>query len=365
VRAYRERFVPSDVVAMAVVGEVKTDVMIFDKGVLRLCYSANAGLPEETESGEWVTPLPEERDPFSAPPQLFSELSHCFRFFQNQFPGSAVGRVLVVADHPKADLMVSHLGTQLQVPVELGKPAYELHLPMEVDERAAAVTRALSLAEFRGAALNVLSEGAPFLPINLLPTIRGARILTKPALTAVLVLMPLALLLALAWSVSLGSRIKSQNAEMDRTQAKIAALQPELDMLRAAQATEQALRNGVERETARIARERTVRWSQILVDISDRLPGGMWLTQSNSPDTTKITLTGIATSREIIPRAIESLAESPYLANVRLGSLEKDDNYAPGREVVRYQIKSGLRRGMMIAPEQTAQPVMPQEETSQ
>jgi len=62
-RAFAERFGTSDVVAVAVVGEVKTDVMIFDQGVCRVCYSANAGLPEQADSGNWVSAAPEQRDP--------------------------------------------------------------------------------------------------------------------------------------------------------------------------------------------------------------------------------------------------------------------------------------------------------------
>jgi len=127
-------------------------------------------------------------------------------------------------------------------------------------------------------------------------------------------------------------------------------LQPELDALRAAQATEQALRNEVERATARIARERAVRWSQILVDSSEHLPRDMWLTELSSPDSSRITFTGIATNRETIPGAIESLSESPYLNSVALVSLSSDDTYAPGREVIRYQLSARLLRGLLDPP---------------
>jgi Tfp pilus assembly PilM family ATPase/Tfp pilus assembly protein PilN len=353
-RAYRERFLPSQVVALAVVGETRTDVMIFDGGDLKLCYSANAGLPEQGAPGDWMTPPTEERDPFAPPPQLYSELSHCFRFFQNQFPGRAVDRVLVAADHARADLVASHLAEQLQLPVELARPAYELALPMEVDGKAAGVSRALSLAEFRGGALGILSEGEAFLPVNLLPVSRALWVPARGAIKVGALAMGLVLLVSIVWSASLSRRIGRDQQQLAGVRAEIALLQPKLDQLRALKATEQALRSEVERETARIARERAVRWSQILVDLSARLPDGMWLTQTSSPDTSRIVINGIATNREVIPRAIESLSGSPYLSNVVLGSLSKDDTYAPGQIVIRFQINAALRRGLLMPAVQTA-----------
>jgi Tfp pilus assembly protein PilN len=147
--------------------------------------------------------------------------------------------------------------------------------------------------------------------------------------------------------------------ELTMRQAEIARLQPELDALRAAKATELALYSEVERQTARIARERAVHWSQILVDVSERLPRDMWLTRIASPDSSKLNLVGIATNRETIPVAIKSLGDTPYLENVRLGSLTKDDVYAPGAIVIRYQINGTLLRGMQPPPMTGMAPAAP------
>jgi Tfp pilus assembly PilM family ATPase/Tfp pilus assembly protein PilN len=367
-RSYRDRFLPSQVVALAVVGDVKTDVMIFDGGVLRLCYSANAGLPEQVAGGDWMTPPPEQFDPFTPPPQLYSELSHCFRFFQNQFPARAVERVILTADHPKADVIASHLAAQLQLPVELGRPSHEFRLPRDVDESIASVARSLTLALFRGSALAGLHEGEYPFPVNLLPPFRAAwapmRQVTKIAAGA----MALVLAASVLWAVAIARKINRQERQLASVQAEVERLRPELEALRAAKATEQALRSGVERETARIAKEQAVRWSQILVDVSQRLPHDMWLTQLTSPDDQKISLTGIATNRETIPLAIESLGTSPYLKNVVLGSLTKDELYAPGRVVIRYQINAQLLRGMLPLPPSSpstaaASPARPKETT--
>jgi len=349
-RSYTERITGDQVVALAVIGEVKTDVMIFDKGVLRLCYSANAGLPEQTEKGDWMSPPTEQIDPFTPPPQLYSELSHCFRFFQNQFPGRAVDRVIVAADHPKADGMCSHLASQLQLPVELGRPFYELRLPKEVEESTAAVARTLTLALFRGSALVGLGDDAVLFPINLLPPARIAWVPAKRAVKLGAGGIALVLAASIFWAVTLSHRITRQEQQLSQTQAEIAQLQPELDVLRAAKATEQALKTSVERETARIAKERAVHWSQILVDVSRRLPRDMWLTQLSSPDDQRISLVGIASNREAIPLAIDALSGSPYLSNVVLGSLTSDINYARGRTVIRYQINAGLIRGPVVPP---------------
>jgi hypothetical protein len=61
-------------------------------------------------------------------------------------------------------------------------------------------------------------------------------------------------------------------------------------------------------------------------------------------------LTGLATNRETIPDAIESLGSSPYLQNVRLGSLSKDDTYAPGTVIIRHQVNASLLRGIQPPP---------------
>jgi Tfp pilus assembly protein PilN len=161
--------------------------------------------------------------------------------------------------------------------------------------------------------------------------------------------MALVLAGTIVWSTALGRRIDRQQAALTRTQQDTAQLQPELDALRAAKATEQALKTSVERETARLAKERAVRWSQILVDVSQRLPHEMWLTQLRSPDDQQISLVGIATNREAIPLAIQSLSGSPYLNSVVLGSLTKDDSYARGRTVIQYQINARLLRGLVLA----------------
>jgi len=350
VNAYRDRIANSEVVAVAVVGDVKTDVMIFDKGVLRLCYSANAGLPEQSEQGDWMSPPSTGQDPFTPPPQLYSELSHCFRFFQNQFPRSAVERVILAADHPQADVIVSHLAEQLQLPVELGRPDENMALPEPVDAEASSRCRCLTLALLKGAALSALRESELLFPINLIPPSstmwRPARPYLKVGIAVVLAM----LVGTIVWAWSLSNKIATTEKQLGAKKVEIARLEPELEALRAAKATELALYSEVERQTARITRERSVRWSQILVDISDRLPRDMWLVRLASPDSSKLTLTGIATNRETIPHAIKSLGGSPYLSNIRLGSLSKDDVYAPGSVVIRYQVNGSLLRGIQPPP---------------
>ncbi|MFB3880592.1 MAG: pilus assembly protein PilM [Armatimonadota bacterium] len=358
--AYRDRLTrQNDVVALAVVGQARTDVMIFDRGTLRLCYNANAGLPEQTAQGDWMTPPPSEHDPFTPPPQLSSELNHCFRFFQNQFPRSAVQRVILAADHPKGDLIASHLAEQLQLPVELGRPGPDVRLPSEVDAEAAATSRTLTLALLRGSALSVLRPGDLLFPINLVPPSstmwRPIRPYIKIGVAAIAVL----LIGAIGWAWSLSNKTAMKERELTTRQTEIAALQPELDALRAAKRTENALYSEVERQTARIARERAVHWSQILVDVSERLPHDMWLTRVASPDSSKLNLVGIAVNRETIPAAIQSLGQTPYLENVRLGSLTKDDVYSPGSVVIRYQINAALLRGMQPPPLRGLAPAAP------
>ena len=358
--AFRDRLTrQGDVVALAVVGQARTDVMIFDRGTLRLCYSANAGLPEQTDQGDWMTPPPSDYDPFTPPPQLSSELNHCFRFFQNQFPRSAVQRVVLAADHPKGDVIASHLAEQLQLPVELGRPGPDVQLPSEVDAKAAATSRTLTLALLRGSALSVLRPGELLFPINLVPPSSTMWRPIRPYIRIGVAAIAFLLIGTIAWAWSLSNKTKMKEREFTMRQAEIARLQPELDALRAAKATELALYSEVERQTARIARERAVHWSQILVDVSERLPRDMWLTRIVSPDSSKLNLVGIATNRETIPVAIKSLGDTPYLENVRLGSLTKDDVYAPGAIVIRYQINGTLLRGMQPPPMTGMAPAAP------
>lgn len=348
--AYRVRLSRPDVTALAVVGEAKTDVMIFDHGVLKLCYSANVGVTEQGAQGDWMAPPTQAHDPFAPPPQLYSEMNHCFRFFQNQFPRTAVQRVLITLDHPQAPLLASHLAEQLQLPVELARPDERMELPKQTDQQAAVETRSLTLALLRGAALTARRENDLLFPVNLIPPSstmwRPARPYIKLGIAALVVLLAS----AIVWTYSLANKIKEIEKRLSITQAEITRLEPELEALRAAKATELALYSEVERQTARIARERAVHWSQILVDISDRLPRDMWLTRLSSPDASKISMTGISTNRETIPNAIDSLGSSPYLQNSRLGSLTKDDVYAPGSIVIRYQINAALLRGMQPPP---------------
>jgi Tfp pilus assembly PilM family ATPase/Tfp pilus assembly protein PilN len=344
--AYRERLSTKGVVALAVVGEAKTDVMILEDGLLKLCYSANAGLPEQTEGGDWMTPPSEEHDPFTPPPQLYSELTHCFRFFQHQFPRASVQRVVLAADHSQADLIASHLAEQLQLPVELGRLDTEIRLPSGVDAETAVTSRALSLALVRGSAVSALRESELLFPINLVPPSSTMWRPVRPYLKVGIAALVVLLVGAVIWATSLGNKIGAREKNLTSTRAEMQRLEPELAALRAAQATELALYTEVERQTARIARERAVRWSQILVDVSERLPRDMWLIRLSSPDSSRLGLTGLATNRETIPDAIKSLGSSPYLENVRLGSLTKDDTYAAGSLVIRYQVNAQLLRGI-------------------
>jgi len=363
-RAYRERLRASEVVALAVVGEIKTDVMIFDNGVLRLCYSANAGLPEETAQGDWISPAPEQHDPFAPPPQLYSELAHCFHFFQNQFPGRGVHTVLIAADHPRAEAMASHLSQQLQLPVQLGRPDHALRLPAAVDGRALGAGRPLSLALLHASALLAEGEEQPLLALNLLPQITSVWRLARPYLRLAAATIGVVLLASLLWGWSLRNKTGMQEKRLASVRAQITRLEPELEAIRAAKAAELALFSEVERQTARIAKERAVRWSQILEDIAGRLPADMWLTRLASPDSSRIALVGIATNRETIPNAIESLSGSPYLENVVLGSLSKDDSYRPGAVVIRYQINAKLLRGLLPPPLAVGQEQAPAERSS-
>ena len=344
--ACRESLSQKGVVALAVVGEAKTDVMILEDGILKLCYSANVGLPEQTEGGDWMTPPSEEHDPFTPPPQLYSELTHCFRFFQHQFPKSTVQRVVLAADHPRADLVASHLAEQLQLPVELSRFHDQIRFPSGVDAETAFTSRALSLALIRGGAFSALQESELLFPINLIPPSSTMWRPVRPYIKIGVAALVALLLGAGIWAYSLGNKIDLKEKNLANTQAEITRLEPELEALRAAKATELALYSEVERQTARIARERAVHWSQILVDVSERLPRDMWLIRLSSPDSSRLGLTGLATNRETIPDAINSLGSSPYLENVRLGSLTKDDAYAAGSVVIRYQVNAQLLRGM-------------------
>jgi Tfp pilus assembly protein PilN len=254
--------------------------------------------------------------------------------------------VVLAADHSQADLIASHLAEQLQLPVELGRLDTEIRLPSGVDAETAVTSRALSLALVRGSAVSALRESELLFPINLVPPSstmwRPVRPYIKVGIAALVVL----LVGAVIWATSLGNKIGAREKNLTNTRAEMQRLEPELAALRAAQATELALYTEVERQTARIARERAVRWSQILVDVSERLPRDMWLIRLSSPDSSRLGLTGLATNRETIPDAIKSLGGSPYLENVRLGSLTKDDTYAAGSLVIRYQVNAQLLRGM-------------------
>ncbi|MCJ7822987.1 MAG: PilN domain-containing protein, partial [Armatimonadetes bacterium] len=283
-------------------------------------------------------------------PQLYSELTHCFRFFQNQFPRRAVQRVIMAADHPEAESIASHLAEQLQLPVEPGRPGAELSLPSKTDDSTAALSRALTLALVRGAVLSASTDGGVFLPINLIPETTTFWKPAQPYIKVAGAVMLVLLAASLLWAWSLRNKITQQDRRLTSVTAEIDQLQPELEALRSVQATELALRSEVERQTARVARDRAVRWSQILVDIADRLPRDMWLTRVASPDSSRISLVGIATNEGTIPRALESLSGSPYLERVVLGSFTKDDAYSPGTNVYRYQINARLLRGLMPSP---------------
>jgi Tfp pilus assembly protein PilN len=166
--------------------------------------------------------------------------------------------------------------------------------------------------------------------------------------------MAVCVLVAMGWGLSLKNKIAMHEQRLASIDAEIERLEPELEALRRAKATETALRTEVERQTARIAKERAVRWSQILVAIAERLPDDMWLTRLASPDSSRITLTGISTNRETIPNAIDSLSGSPYLDSVVLGSLTTDDTYRPGRTVIRHQLNAALIRGLVTPDAQAS-----------
>jgi Tfp pilus assembly protein PilN len=373
IRAALPRLSDHGVTAVAIVGKVKSDIYVFQGRVPKMCYSANAGVPETmtpAEGQDWLTPPKDAAhppDPFTAPPQLYSELTHCFRYYQHQYPSEAVDKVIIAVDHSHAPEMVAQLAGQLQLPVELLRPDDTVKFPQDTDAKTVIDSRALMLAALLGAAQARFDGDRAHLPIDLSPRLTHVFRPFAPAVALGAAGIVALLAAALVWGVSLNRQIDTKKTSLAQTQSEITGLGLPYSIALAKLQQLDALRTEVERERARLVLERAVQWSWIMRDLSDRLPGGMWLTQVNSPDADRIRIIGISKDRETIPDGLAALRQSPYLVNVVLGSMAVDDQYAGGRTVVRFELDAGLNRGLkaaqlaaVLSPPPRGSPVVPE-----
>jgi len=291
------------------VGDHNTYIGIFQGGKLKVSYIAGIGQVGGRKHGQALTGETEVLDGSGPrlPAELVKELRHAFRFYQAQFPQQKVEEVLLVAGGERSSEAAA-LSSELGVAVHARKTSD--FLSCEGDLIAAADT--LDALGAVGAAAGVMREGDYPLRISLAPPpprqLTGVR---DAAIAAV------SLAIVLGASLIFGGNLSRQAAairkDADGIKTVIASdLKPQIARLEDELKIRSIQNDAIRQKVEELQRANQVRLSQVIAEIAERRPEGIWL-ESVGLDEGRLSITGKTTSNEAYAEFISRLSGSPLL----------------------------------------------------
>ena len=337
-------------VALIAVGARTTELAVFRNGAL--CYSRQIDTgrldildvgASDTATSQQVSELgqdsPEhERDPAAAPStqadlgSLAYELGRSLDFYHREMPRAArVERLVLCGDVEQLSGIDGYLAESLKLPVSVCQPFEQM------DHRASAfspdgLTRiGPSFACAVGLALQAMGEAQDVSYLDLSDTGRESR-LAKVAprwLTGSLGVSIVLVVAALAASLAVGQVLGARKQALAQAKAELQRVaQIEQERARAARRA---------REAITLVELRGLPWSDILFQLSEFIPPGVWLTSLQAEGGNRLSLDGFALSADAVADFMELLARASLFANPQTTRIQKA--VSRNRPVVRYQIK--------------------------
>ena len=359
-------------VALIAVGARTTELAIFCNG--ELCYSRqmDTGTLDILDGGASNTPGPQqiaeldqdspEDDAELAPPasstqadlgSLTYELGRSLDFYHREMPRAArVERLVLCGDVERLSGIDAHLTDSLKLPVSVCQPFEQMdcRAPDVTPDHLARVGPSFACAV--GLALQAMGEAQDVSYLDLSDTGRESR-LAKVApkwLTGSLGVSIILVIAALVTSLAVGHVLGTRKRAL--AEAKVALDQVAQEAQKQTRAARRA------QEAITLVELRGLPWSDILFQLSEFIPPGVWLTSLQAEGGNRLSLDGMALSADSVADFMEFLARAPLFANPQRTRIQTAAGRS--RSLFRYQIKVTVVQPATVAPrapETTPEPV--------
>jgi type IV pilus assembly protein PilM len=347
------RFLGEGGAAVVSVGARATDLAVFDDGVL--CYSrqidagtldllgkdapraaAGATAPGQDSSSpdmeEGQSGLAHIGSPETASEALFYEIQRSIDFYRREAPSAPpIARIVLCADVAEMPELQQGLASSLGLPVTVCQPfeGMDYRGPRSNPETLSRVGPAYASAV--GLALHAVGEESGVPRLDLSDTGREshlARIAPKwlaSSLTVSIILV----VAALAASIVVARTLHIRQQRLNAVKAELEAVTKlEQERTRAARRAQEAIT---------LVELRGLPWSDILFQVSEFMPPGVWLTNLTTVAQNQLSLEGISVSADNVATLMDYLTRSPLFAMPRVTSITQ--RRIGKRELLRYQIK--------------------------
>jgi type IV pilus assembly protein PilM len=348
-------------VALIAVGARTTELAIFcdgalyysrqiDTGTLDILdggASSVSGTQQISGSAEEASEHEAELTPVGASQvdlgSLAYELGRSLDFYHREMPRAArVERLVLCGDVEQLPDLGSHLADSLKLPVSVCQP-FEQMTHRDSAFSSDRLTRiGPSFVCAVGLALQAMGEGRDVSYLDLSDTGRESR-LAKAApkwLTGSLGVSIVLVIAALATSLVVGQVLGARRQALAEAKAELQRVaQIEQERTRAARRA---------REAITLVELRGLPWSDILFQLSEFVPEGVWLTGLQAEGGNTLSLDGMALSADAVADFMDLLTRSLLFANPQRTSIQ---TVAQGqRHVVRYQIKVTVVQPAPVRP---------------
>jgi type IV pilus assembly protein PilM len=360
-------------VAMVVVGPRTTELAIFKDGVL--CYSRqfdtgtldlvarspsgaldltqDEGHEEETKTPQADSELPQLGGAVGGDlPSLLYELRRSLDFYHREAPRSAqVERIVLSADAERLKGLDGYLEASLGLPVSLCQPFQGVlnSNPQLSPEHLARVGPAYASAT--GLALRALGEVPQAPCLDLSDTgveSRLAKVAPRWLTYALGISIAMVVAACLGYLLT-GRALNTRERLLAASKAELARVaQLEQERTSAARRVQEA---------RAIVELRGLPWSDILFQVAEFMPEGVWLTNLQVDSGNTLTMAGLALSADSVATLMDSLTRSRLFAGPRMTFVQKDT--AGRRPLVRYQIKVTVTQPAPAGASASGRPIVP------
>jgi Tfp pilus assembly protein PilN len=337
-------------VASVVIDREGTQINIFQDGVLRVSYSIDIGIPNlrrqitrkafDMSSDETST----ENANIGIPTALIGALRNALKFYQIQYAPAQCKHILLVSEQVNPSELASQLAEELNLIVEIFDP--RSYWDFDNDSKQAFYE--LSAIQAVTAIGLALRDEISAFPLQL--NLRQWPEIPQPSLRVPLIAAGIAAVVILGGSLLVSSVLQRQTEiakiRVQEANIEIATETATVETLKAKRAMNLEAQKALQDDLKAIAREDNVNWSQIIYQISTRMPKQVWLTHLGSKEK-EIRIEGYSKEASAVTEYIEQLNQSSSFQYMILSTMEKQPTPG-GHDVVKFWIVGRISPNMML-----------------
>lgn len=357
-------------VALIAVGARTTELAIFCDGALSYSRQIDTGTLDILDGGASSAPAPQqisesaqdspehEADltPVGATQvdlgSLAYELGRSLDFYHREMPRAPrVERLVLCGDVEQLPGIGSYLADSLNLPVSVCQPFEQMGYRASAfsPDRLARIGPSFACAI--GLALQAMGEARDVPCLDLSDTGRESR-LAKAApkwLTGSLGVSIVLVIAALATSLVVGQVLGARKQALAKAKTELQRVaEIEQERTRAARRA---------REAITLVELRGLPWSDILFQLSEFIPEGVWLTGMQAEGGNTLSLDGMALSTDAVADFMEFLTRAPLFANPQTTRIQRAAEEK--RSVIRYQVKVMVVQPASVPLRQVENPAGP------